>query len=83
MMRSMKPHFHCNEEDLIELVEVLNKLESPTHEARLLAFVNNTWDQDFFAQVAIPLDDTNIESLGIQDYQIKEVLLGKPTWDIV
>ena len=60
----MKPQFHANEEDLIELVEVLNKLESPTHEAKSLTFINSTQDQDFFAQVAIPPNNMDIESLS-------------------
>ncbi len=41
MMRSMKPQFHADEEDIIELAEVLNKLESPSQEARPLEFINN------------------------------------------
>lgn len=56
-MRSTKPQFYAYEEDIFELAEILNKLESLLHEERPLAFVNNTWDQELFTQVAIPPDD--------------------------
>ena len=58
-MRSTKPQFCADEEVLLELAEVLNKPESPTHEARSLAFVNNTRDRDLFAQVAIPPENVD------------------------
>ena len=35
-----------------------------------------------FAQVAIPPKDTNVENLGLQDYELKEVMFGRPTQDI-
>ena len=66
---------------MIKLVEVLRKPESLLEEARALTFINNTWNQDLFAQVAIPPPDVDVENLGPQDYQIKEVMLGKPTLD--
>ena len=42
MMRNRKPQFHVDEEDMIELDEVLNKHESPSKEARVLAFINSS-----------------------------------------
>ena len=46
-----------------------------------MAFVNSTRNQDFFAQVAIPPENVDTEGLGAQDYQVKEVVLGRPTRD--
>ena len=63
-MRSTKPQFCANEEDLIELAEVLKTIESQTHEVRSLAFVNSKRDQDLFAQVAIPPNNMDTESLN-------------------
>ena len=34
-----------------------------------------------FAQVAIAPENENIDSLGAQDYQVKEVIRGRPTRD--
>ena len=46
MIRSKKPQFTADEEDMIELVEVLNKLESPSREMRALTLINNDQNQD-------------------------------------
>ena len=81
MMRNKKPQFNTNEEDIIELAEVLRKLESSLDAVRALSFMNNTQNQDLFDQVAIPPLDTDVESLGPQDYQIREVILGNPMLD--
>lgn len=59
----------------------MNEPESLTHEAIPLVFVTNTWSQELFSQVAIPPEDTKVESLGPKDYQLRYVMLGKPTWD--
>ena len=64
MIRSKKPQFTTDEEDMIDLVEVLRKLESPSREVRVLTFINNDQNQDLFAQVAIPPPDANIEDLN-------------------
>ena len=32
--------------------------------------------------MVVPLADIDIESLGLQYYQIKEVMLGRPTLDM-
>ena len=31
--------------------------------------------------MAIPPNNVDTESLSAQDYQVKEVILGRPTWD--
>ncbi len=41
MIRSKKLQFNANEEDMIELIEVLRKLESLSKEARALTFINS------------------------------------------
>ena len=64
MMRNKKPQFNTDEEDMIKLAKVLNKPESPSQEARALAFINSTRNQDLFSQVAIPPPDADVESLG-------------------
>ena len=67
---------------MIKLVKVLSKPKSPSKEVRALTFINSTRNQDLFAQVAIPPLDADVESLGPQDYQIRDDMLGKPTLDI-
>ena len=62
MMRNRKPQFHVDEEDMMELAEVLNKHESPSKEARVLAFINSSQNQDLFAQVSISPLDEDVES---------------------
>lgn len=81
MIRNRKKQFNANEEDMIELFEVSRKLESPSKEARVLTFINSDHNQDFFSQVAIPPLDADVEDLTPHDYQIREVILGKPTLD--
>ena len=54
IMRNRKAQFDVDEEDIIELAEVLNKLESPSQEAREFPFINSSQDQYFFSQVDIP-----------------------------
>lgn len=66
---------------MIELFEVLKKPGSPSKDVRALAFINNYQNQDLFAQVVVPPLDTEVEDLTPHDYQIREVMLGKPTLD--
>ena len=40
IMRSNKPQFCASKDFLCDIVELLNKLESPSHEVAPLAFVN-------------------------------------------
>lgn len=80
--KSTRPRYCASEEDIFKIAKILNKPESPTHEAIQLTFVTNIRNsQELFAQVAIPLEDTEVESLGLKDYELKDVMLGKPTWD--
>ena len=45
------------------------------------AFVTTIQNQDLFAQVALPPEGTDAESVGLKDYEMKVVMLGRPTWD--
>ena len=31
--------------------------------------------------MAHPLEGTDIEAVSLEDYEVKDVMLGKPTWD--
>lgn len=39
IMRSTKPQFYVSEEDICDIAKILNKPESPSHEAAPLSFV--------------------------------------------
>lgn len=65
----------------MELIEVLRKPKSPPKDAWALAWIMSDQEKDLFSHVAIPPSQSNIEELTPQDYQIKEVMLGKPTLD--
>ena len=43
IMRSTKSRFHALEDDICDIAEILNKPESPSHEAAPLAFVTTIW----------------------------------------
>lgn len=81
MIRSKKPQFNVNKEDIIELIKVIRKPKSPSKEARALTFINSDRNQDLFSQVAIPPPDVDVEDLNPQDYQIRVIMLKKPTLD--
>ena len=80
-MRSTKPQFCALEDDICDIVEILNKPKSPSHEAVPLAFVTTTQNQDLFPQVALPPKGIDVEGLSLKDYEMKDVMLGRPTWD--
>lgn len=64
-----------------ELVKVIKKLEPPMGDVRTLAFVMKNQDQDFLAHISIPPPHVDTEDLTPKDYEIKEVLLGRPMVD--
>ena len=64
-----------------ELIEALKKPMSPTTDAQTLAFVMSDQNQELFSHVAISPPHANIEDLTPKYYQIREVMLGKPTVD--
>ena len=80
-MRSTKPQFCASKDDICDIAEVLNKLESPSHQPTSLAFVISIQSQDLFAQVALPLEGRDVEGLSVEDYELKDVMLGRPTQD--
>ena len=46
-----------------------------------LVFVSNTWDQELFAQDVIPPKHTDTKNLSLENYELKDVMLGSPTQD--
>ena len=78
-MRSTKPQFHASKKDICDTAKILNKFESPSCEAIPLAFFTSTRNQKLFAQLAIPPEEKIVESPGLQDNELKEVTLGRPT----
>ena len=83
IMRSTKPQFCASEEDICDIVEILNKPESPSCKATPLVFVTTTQNQELFAQVVVPPKDIDVERLGPQDNELNEVMLGRPTQDSI
>ena len=79
IMRSAKPQFYALEDDICDIAEILNKPQSPLHDARPFAFVTTIRNQDLFSQVALPPEGTNAEVVSLEDYEVKYVMLGKPT----
>ena len=45
-------------------------------------FVTTIKNQDLFTQVALPLEGKNVESISLEDYEMKDIMLGRPTWDL-
>ena len=76
-----KPQFHALEDDICDIAELLNKPESPSHEVAPLAFITTILNQDLFAQVDLPPKGKYVEGLSLEDYEMKDVMLGRPTWD--
>ena len=50
-------------------------------DATSFAFVTTIWNQDLFAQVALPPEGTDVEAVSLEDYEVKDVMLGRPTQD--
>lgn len=82
VIRNKKQQFTIEEEDMMELIEVIRKLESPPKDARALAFIMSDQNWDLFSHVAIPPLQTNFEELTPRDYQIREAMFRKSTLDI-
>jgi hypothetical protein len=61
-MRSAKHQFHASEDDICDIAEILNKPDSPLHDATPFAFVTTIWNQDFFAQMAHPPKGTDAKT---------------------
>ena len=59
----------------------MNKPESPLHDATPFVFVTTTQNQDLFAKVAHPLKGIDAEAISLEDYEVKDIMLGKPTRD--
>ena len=80
-MRIAKHQFCASKDDICDIAEILNKLESPLHDATPFVFVTTIRNQDLFAQMAHHPEGTDVEVVNIEDYEVKYIMLGKPTWD--
>ena len=80
-MRSAKHQFHASEDDICDIVEILNKPDSQLHDAMPFAFVTTIQNQDLFAQVAHPPKGVDVEPISLEDYEVKDIMLERPTWD--
>ena len=65
VIRKKKQQFTTEEEDIMELIEVLRKPDSPQKDARALAFVMRDHNQDPFDHVIIPPPQSNVEELTL------------------
>ena len=79
--RSAKHQFSASKDDICDIVEILSQPESPLHDTVPFVFVTTIRNLDLFAQVAHPLEGTNAEVVSLEEYEVKDVMLGKPTWD--
>ena len=78
-MRSTKPQFHALEDDICDIAEFLNKIESPSHEVVPLAFVTIIRNHNLFSQVALLPKQIDAEGLSLEDYELKDIMLGRHT----
>ena len=60
---------------VIDIVEILNKLDCPLHDATPFAFITTIRNQDLFAQVAHPPKGTNADTISPEDYEVKDIML--------
>ena len=81
IMRSAKHQFYASEDDMCDIAEILNKPDSPLHDATPFAFITTIRNQDLFAQVAHPPESANADAISLKDYKLKDIMLGRPTRD--
>ena len=80
-MRSAKHRFHASEDDICDIAEILNNPDSPLQDATPFAFITSIQNQDLFPQVAHPPKGTHIDVVSLEDYEVKDIMLGRPTRD--
>ena len=80
-MRSAKHQFRASEDDMCDIAEILNNPDSPLHDATPFAFITTIRNQDFFAQVDHPPKGIDTDVVSLKDYEVKDIMLGRPTWD--
>ena len=64
---------------MVELIKAVKKSKPPKGDTKTLNFILKNHDQDLLAHIAIPLPHVDIEYLTPKNYEIKEIVLGKPT----
>ena len=80
-MRSSKHRFRASEDDICDIAEILNKPDSPLQDATPFAFITTIRNQDLFAQVAHLPEGTDTNAVSLEDYKVKDIMLGRPTRD--
>ena len=71
-MRSAKHQFRALEDDMCDIAEILNKPDSPLHDATPFAFITTIQNQDLFAQVAHPPEGADTDVVSLEDYEVKD-----------
>ena len=67
-MRSAKHRFRASEDDKCDITEILNKPDSPLHDATPVAFITTIRNHDLFAQVAHPPEGVDADAVSLKDY---------------
>ena len=62
---------------MCDIAEILNRPDSPLHDATPFAFITTIQNQDLFAQVAHPPEGTNSDVVSLEDYEVKDIMIGK------
>ena len=65
-----------------DIAKIFNKPKSPSCEVAPLVFFTSTWNQELFAQVALPPEGIDAKGLSLEYYELKDVMLGRPTEDL-
>lgn len=63
-----------------KFMKAIKNLEPPNGDARTLSFIMKNQDQDLLGHITIP-PHVDTKELIPKDYQMKEIILGKPTMD--
>ena len=70
-----------NEEGIKEFIKAIKRLDPPKGDVRKISFIMKNQDYDLLAHISIPPPYADTEELTPKDYQIKDVMLGRPTVD--
>ena len=68
-------------EGMKEVIKVVKRAEPPKDDARTLAFIMKSQDQDHLAHISIPPPHIEAKELTPKSYQIKKEMVGNPTVD--
>ena len=66
---------------MCDITEILNTPNSLLHDATPFAFITTIRNHDLFTQVAHPLEGVDADAVSLEDYEVKDIMLGRPTRD--